>query len=89
MFAARIVKDGSDPVECVANLLDCYKFNLDHPADFRGHSLSVSDVVVAKGKAYYVDTFGFKELKAFKAPEREQKPEQDEQKKPAAKKPKR
>ena len=65
------------------------KFNLDHPADFKGHSLSVSDVVVAKGKAYYVDTFGFKELKAFKAPEREQKHEQDEQKKPAAKKPKR
>ncbi len=63
------------------------KFNVDHPADFKGHSLSVSDVVVAKGKAYYVDTFGFKEIKAFKAPEREQK--QDEQKKPAPKKPKR
>ena len=25
MFAARIVKAGSDPVECVANLLDCYR----------------------------------------------------------------
>jgi hypothetical protein len=65
------------------------KFNVDHPADFKGHSLSVSDVVVAKGKAYYVDTFGFKELKAFKAPDREHKQEQEEQKKPAAKKPKR
>ena len=26
MFAARIVKAGSDPVECVANLLDCYNY---------------------------------------------------------------
>ena len=45
------------------------KFNVDHPADFRGHSLSVSDVVVLnqKGKetAYYVDSFGFKELPEF------------------------
>lgn len=65
------------------------KFNVDHPADFKGHSLSVSDVVVAKGKAYYVDTFGFKELRSFKAPEREHKQEQEEQKKPVAKKPKR
>ena len=28
MFAARIVKDGSDPVECVANLLDCYNVDM-------------------------------------------------------------
>lgn len=45
------------------------KFNVDHPADFRGHSLSVSDVIVLnqKGKetAYYVDSFGFKELPEF------------------------
>ena len=64
------------------------KFNIDYPADFKGHSLSVSDVVIAKGKPYYIDTFGFKELTDFKSePEREQK--QEEQKKAAAKKPKR
>jgi hypothetical protein len=63
------------------------KFNIDHPEDFKGHSLSVSDVVVAKGKAYYVDTFGFKEINGFKSLKREQK--QDEQKKPIPKKPKR
>ena len=65
------------------------KFNMERPADFKGHSLSVSDVVVIKDKPYYVDSFGFKELPEFKhAPEREQK--QDEQKKAAAqKKPKR
>lgn len=41
------------------------KFNIDHPADFKGHSLSVSDVVVMDDKAYYVDSFGFKPLEEF------------------------
>lgn len=63
------------------------KFNIERPEDFKGHSLSVSDVVVAKGKAYYVDTFGFKEINGFKSLKREQK--QDEQKKPTPKKSKR
>ena len=48
-------------------LEDVYaKFNLRHPDDFKGHSLSVSDVVVlTKGglsKAFYCDSFGFEEL---------------------------
>lgn len=45
------------------------KFNLNHPADFTGHSLSVSDVVVLQRNgnvnAYYVDSFGFTELPEF------------------------
>lgn len=45
------------------------KFNLNHPAGYKGHSLSVSDVVVmqrdGQTKAYYVDSFGFKELPDF------------------------
>ena len=46
------------------------KFNLDRPEDFKGHSLSVSDVVVMDDKAYYVDTVGFQPLKEFKPIER-------------------
>lgn len=42
------------------------KFNLDRPKDFKGHSLSVSDVVVMDDKAYYVDSVGFQPLKEFK-----------------------
>lgn len=46
-----------------------YKFNMEHPEDFKGHSLSVSDVVVVKerGKstAHYVDGIGFKQLDRF------------------------
>lgn len=45
------------------------KFNLYHPSDFRGHSLSVSDVVVfhkdGKDTAYYVDSYGFEEVPEF------------------------
>lgn len=46
-----------------------YKFNADHPANYHGRSLSVSDVVVIRKdgleKAYYCDTFGFTEVPEF------------------------
>ena len=41
------------------------KFNIDRPDDFKGHSLSVSDVVVMEDKAFYVDRVGFKPIKDF------------------------
>lgn len=41
------------------------KFNIDHPEDFRGHSLSVSDVVIMEDKPFYVDRVGFKPLQEF------------------------
>ena len=45
------------------------RFNVQRPADFTGHSLSVSDVVVLNDgstvKAYYVDSIGFAELPEF------------------------
>lgn len=48
-----------------------HKFNTDHPKDFEGHSLSVSDVVVIQQNgelsAHFVDTWGYKELESFGA----------------------
>ncbi len=45
------------------------RFNLHRPLDFLGHSLSVSDVIVVhkdgNEQAYYVDSFGFKEVPEF------------------------
>ncbi|EOS72246.1 hypothetical protein C817_05677 [Dorea sp. 5-2] len=45
------------------------KFNIDHPADYKGHSLSVSDVVVlhenGENSTHFVDSFGFTELPDF------------------------
>lgn len=44
-------------------------FNQNHPADFKGHSMSVSDVVIVNRdgdmKAYYVDSFGFADMPDF------------------------
>lgn len=45
------------------------RFNIHRPEDFTGHSLSVSDVIVLESggdkKAFYVDSFGFCEVKDF------------------------
>ena len=68
----KIVKDDynliySAPLYPVDTLDAIYeKFNIMHPADFKGHSLSVSDVIViqeeGKVSAHFVDRFGFREL---------------------------
>ena len=52
------------------SLEDIYtKFNIDHPADFTGHSLSVSDVVVlhqdGENTSHYVDSVGYREIPEF------------------------
>ena len=52
------------------SLEDIYtRFNIDHPKDFRGHSLSVSDIVVlhqnGENTTHYVDSFGYKEVPEF------------------------
>lgn len=41
------------------------EFNINKPADFMGHSMSVSDVVVVNDNAYYCDSIGFREYPEF------------------------
>ena len=45
------------------------RFNIDHPADFKGHSLSVSDIVVlhqnGEDTAHYIDSIGFQQVPEF------------------------
>ena len=58
------------PLEEGTSLEDIYtRFNIDRPADFRGHSLSVSDVVVlhhnGENTSHYVDSFGYREVPEF------------------------
>lgn len=38
-------------------------FNISSPEDFKGHSLSISDIVEVDGTKYFVDDYGFVELK--------------------------
>ena len=60
----------SAPLTPGTSLEDIYtRFNIDHPKDFKGHSLSVSDVVVlhqnGQDTAHYVDSFGYKDVPEF------------------------
>ena len=60
----------SAPLAPETSLEDIYtRFNIDHPKDFKGHSLSVSDVVVlhqdGQDAAHYVDSVGFREVPEF------------------------
>ena len=62
------------PVDCAQNqaatLENLFEiFNVNHPADFTGHSLSVSDIVALKQNGvvsyHYCDSVGFQELSGF------------------------
>ena len=58
------------PLTAGTTLEDIYRtFNVDHPADFKGHSLSVSDVVVlhqnGHDTAHYCDSVGFQQVPEF------------------------
>ena len=58
------------PLEEGTSLEDIFtRFNIDRPEDFRGHSLSVSDVVVlhqnGENTCHFVDSFGYKEVPEF------------------------
>ena len=60
----------SAPLAPGTSLEDIYtRFNIDHPKDFKGHSLSVSDVVVlhqdGQDAAHYVDSAGFRQVPEF------------------------
>ena len=61
------------PLTAKDNLESIYtRFNVDRPADFTGHSLSVSDIVVlhqgGKDTAHYCDRAGFSEVPEFLRP---------------------
>jgi len=61
------------PLTTKDNLESIYtRFNVDRPADFTGHSLSVSDIVVlhqdGRDTAHYCDRAGFSEVPEFLQP---------------------
>ena len=58
------------PLAPGTSLEDIYtRFNIDHPKDFKGHSLSVSDIVVlhqnGENTAHYVDSGSFRNVPEF------------------------
>ena len=64
----------SAPLAPGTSLEDIFtRFNIDHPKDFKGHSLSVSDVVVlhqnGQDTAHYVDNIGYRQTPEFLQPQ--------------------
>lgn len=70
VYTGALAKDGSH-VEKLENLYRI--FNIEHPQDFTGHSLYVSDIVALKQAGvvsyHYVDSIGYKELTNFRTTE--------------------
>lgn len=70
VYTGALTKDGNQ----IEKLEDLYRiFNVEHPHDFSGHSLSVSDIVALKQAGvvsyHYVDSIGYKELTNFRTTE--------------------
>jgi hypothetical protein len=67
VYQGEVNGSGQSTAEILDSIYE--RFNLHHPDDFRGHSLSVSDIVVlredGRDQAYYVDSFGFMEVPEF------------------------
>ena len=66
VYVGELTKSG-DQTDVLEGLYT--KFNIDHPADFKGNSLSVSDIVALQVagvvSCHYVDSIGFAELPDF------------------------
>jgi hypothetical protein len=67
IYTGALASDGSQ-MEKLENLYRI--FNIEHPQDFTGHSLSISDIVALKQAGvvsyHYVDSVGYKELHNFR-----------------------
>ncbi len=67
IYTGALAGDGSQ-MEKLENLYRI--FNIEHPQDFTGHSLSISDIVALKQSGvvsyHYVDSVGYKELHNFR-----------------------
>lgn len=61
VYEGEITTSNDEPI----NILDdiyC-DFNIRRPEDFKGHSLSTSDMVKMDGKYYFCDSYGWQEMK--------------------------
>lgn len=70
VYTAPLTNFGGDKDHTLNKLYE--QFNDNHPTDFNGHSLSVSDIVALKMdgavSSHYVDLFGFKKVPQFLEP---------------------
>jgi len=58
-YEGEIETDKTDEFEILEEIFTL--LNINHPEDYKGHSLSVSDIVVLNDKKYYCDSYGWVE----------------------------
>lgn len=60
----EVVYSGEVPDNEVETVLEDFftLFNVYHPRDFMGRSMSISDIVELDGEYYYTESFGFKKI---------------------------
>jgi hypothetical protein len=61
VYQSEVVTSHDDAMDILDDLY--FEFNMRKPADFKGHSLSTSDIIKMDNKYYYCDSFGFVEVK--------------------------
>jgi len=75
VYVGELTKQG-DQIDVLEGMFT--KFNIDRPEDFKGHSLSVSDIVALKVggvvSCHYVDSIGFAELPRTKQHQKARSP---------------
>ena len=60
VYSSELQTTIEDKMAVLEQLFD--KFNRNHPEDFTGHSLSVSDVVILDNEIYFCDSIGWKKV---------------------------
>jgi hypothetical protein len=60
VYEGELLAPVSNELSALENLFEI--FNMNHPSDFKGHSLSVSDVVCINDRYFYCDSFGWTEI---------------------------
>lgn len=61
VYDGQITTSNDDPMDILDDIY-C-DFNVRRPEDFKGHSLSTSDMVKMDGKYYFCDEYGWQEMK--------------------------
>ena len=61
VYEGQITTSNDDPIDILDDIY-C-DFNIRRPNDFKGHSLSTSDMVKMDGKYYFCDEYGWQEMK--------------------------
>lgn len=61
IYQSEIITSNDDTEDILDDIY--FDFNMRRPKDFKGHSLSTSDIVKMDNNYYYCDTYGWSEVK--------------------------